>query len=67
MVRARSFADVAACRAVSSPVSSPVSSIFREVSCFDAVASGKTLHTQMFQLNQVKMSIWYDRDGNVYD
>ena len=34
---------------------------------FDVVSLGKALHSQMLHLAQVKMSTWYDRDGDMYD
>ena len=64
MVRARTFANVSACRAVSNPA---LSRIFREIShfslsilgrCFDVLSLGKTLNPQMLHLTQVKMSTW---------
>ena len=59
MARARSFANVTACRAVSNPA---WFRIFREISCFsplnighyfDVVSLGKTLYPHMLHLTQV--------------
>ena len=35
--------------------------------CYDVVSLCKPLHSQMLHLTQVKISTWWDRDGNVYD
>ena len=73
MAEAWRFADVAACCEVSSPAGCR---IFRELynvfpsilgHYLDVVFLGKAFHPQMLHLTQVKMSTWYDRDGNVYD
>ena len=74
MVRAWLFVDFAACRTLfRNPLGAEYSEKYH-VSllsilghCFDVVFSGKTLHTQMLHLTQVKMGTWWGRDGNVYD
>ena len=60
IVRARSFAIVAACRAVSLGAGFPekyhVSPLSILGHCFDVVSLGKALNLKMLHLTQVKMS-----------
>ena len=64
MVRAWSFVNATACRAISNPA---WCMIFRGILCFtlstlghyfDVVSVGKALPPQMFHLTQVEMSTW---------